>query len=203
MSTELIGSYRPGSTLLHRVPAGPKLGLVALWSLAVVLTAGWRAAVACLVIALLIGAWARLGLRRTLRSARGLLIMLAVVSAFQIWQTSWQVAVSVTADLLALFVVALAFTATTPVDGLLSAIERGLTPLRPIGVKPERVALAFSLVLSSLPRLLGIAQETRAAAKARGLERSPRALLVPFAIRSVAGALETGAALHARGLGDD
>ncbi len=203
MSTELIGAYRPGTTLLHRIPAGPKLALVAAWSMLVVLTKGWQAAAACLVVALLIAAWARLGLRRTLKAARGLLIMLAIVSVFQIWQRGWEVAVAVTGDLLALFVVALAFTATTPVDGLLTAIERGLQPFRPIGVKPERVALAFSLVLSSLPRLLEIAKETRSAAKARGLERSPRALLVPFAIRSVAGALETGAALHARGLGDD
>ena len=37
--------------------------------------------------------------------------------------------------------------------------------------------------------------ETRAAAKARGLERSPRALLVPFALRTVSHAQLTGEAL--------
>src|SRR5690606_26320819 len=92
VSTELIGAYRPGTTLLHRISAGPKLGLVAAWSMLVVLTKGWQAAAACLVVALLIAAWARLGLRRTLKAARGLLIMLAIVSVFQIWQRGWEVA---------------------------------------------------------------------------------------------------------------
>ena len=201
--TGLIGSYRPGTTWLHRVPAGPKLGLVAAWSVAVIGTKGWRAALACLGVALALAAWARLDARRTLRSLRGLLVALAIVSAFQAWQRGWEVAVSVSGDLLALFVVGLVFTATTPVDRVLTAVERGLAPLRPVGVRPERVALAFSLVLSALPRLLDPAVETRDAARARGLDRSPRALLVPFAIRTVAGALETGDALHARGLGDD
>lgn len=201
--TGLIGIYRPGTTLLHRIPAGPKLGLVALWSVVVVGTKGWQAALVCLGVAIVVAGWARLDPRRTLRSLRGLLIMLAIVSAFQVWQRGWEVAVSVSGDLLALFLVGLAFTATTPVDGVLNAVERGLRPLRPLGVRPERVALAFSLMLAALPHLIDIAAETRAAAKARGLERSPRALLTPFAIRTVAHALETGDALHARGLGDD
>lgn len=201
--SDLIGIYRPGTTLLHRLPAGPKLGLVAAWSLVVVTTKGWQAALVCLAVALVIAAWAGLDPRRTLRSMRGLLIMLTLVSLFQIWQRGWPVAVSVVGDLLALFLVALSFTATTRVDAVLTAVERGLTPLRPLGVRPERVALAFSLVLSALPRILQIAHETRDAARARGLERNPRALLIPLAIRTVAHALETGDALAARGLGDD
>ncbi len=87
---------------------------------------------------------------------------------------------------------------------MLDAIIRGLGPFRRIGVNPERVALAFSLMIRADPRRsLEIAHETRAAAKARGLERNPRALLTPMVIRTVAHAYETGAALHARGIGDD
>ena len=201
--TSLIGIYRPGTTLLHRIAAGPKLGLVALWSVAVVASKGWQAAIVCLAIAIGVSAWARLDLRRTLRSLRGLLIMLAIVSIFQIWQRGWEVAVSVSGDLLALFLIGLAFTATTAVDGVLTAVERGLAIFRPLGVRPERVALAFGLMLAALPNLITIATQTRDAARARGLERNPRALLIPLAIRSVAHALETGDALHSRGLGDD
>lgn len=201
--SDLIGRYLPGNSLLHRIPAGPKLGLVAAWSVLVVATPGWRAATACLAGAVGIAVWARLPAGRTARSMRGLLIMLTIVAGFQTWQRGWPVAVSVVADLLAMIVVALAFTATTRIDAVLSAIERGLEPFRRFGVRPERMALAFSLTLGALPRILQVAQETRAAARARGLERSPRALLVPLAIRTVAGALETGDALQARGLGDD
>jgi len=198
----LIGIYRPGSSLLHRIPAGPKMGLVAIWSIVVVGTKGWFAALVCLAGAVLIALWARLDARRTLRALRGLLVVLTIVSAYQAWQRGWEVSVAVSGDLLALFLVGLAFTATTPVDGVLTAVERGLRPLRPIGLKPETVAMAFSLMLAALPELIDIADQTRAAAKARGLDRNPRALLTPFAIRAVAHALETGDALHARGLGD-
>ena len=68
---------------------------------------------------------------------------------------------------------------------------------------PEQVALAFSLALTAIPTVLALAQETHAAAKARGLERSPRAYLVPFVLRVVAHAQLTGEALQARGIGDD
>jgi len=54
----------------------------------------------------------------------------------------------------------------------------------------------------SVPDTVALAAETRAAAKARGLDRSPRAHLTPFVIRVVARAHQTGDALEARGLGD-
>ena len=88
-------------------------------------------------------------------------------------------------------------------DELLDAIVRGLGPFRRLGVNPEKVALAFSLMLGAIPAIFQIFHETREAAKARGLERSPRANLSPMAIRVVAHGLDTGAALHARGIGDD
>ena len=65
------------------------------------------------------------------------------------------------------------------------------------------VALAFSLMIRSIPLILELAAETRDAARARGLERSPRAYLTPLVLRVVAHARATGDALHARGLGDE
>jgi len=103
----------------------------------------------------------------------------------------------------ALVVAATVFTATTPLDQLLDAIVRGLRPLRRVGVNPDKVALAFSLMIRAVPDVLDLAHETRDAARARGLERDPRALLVPMALRTVAHAQATGDALTARGLGDD
>ena len=94
-------------------------------------------------------------------------------------------------------------TATTPIDEMLDTLVVWLAPFRRFGVKPERVALAFSLTLRGIPTTIEVAQETRDAARARGLQRSPRARLVPLVIRVVAHARATGDALHARGLGDD
>ena len=67
----------------------------------------------------------------------------------------------------------------------------------------DAVALAFSLMIRAIPTTIAIADETRDAAVARGLERSPRARLTPLVIRVVAHARATGDALQARGIGDD
>jgi biotin transport system permease protein len=203
MSQFIIGNYRPGSTLLHRTPAGPKLGLLALFSVATVVVPGMWTALGFLAFAIALGAWVRMPLRYTMRALRPLVLVIVLVTAFQVWQRGWPTAIHVVAGLLAVVIAALAFTACTSIDSMLDAITRGLGPFRRIGVNPERVALAFSLMIRAIPGILEIAHETRAAAKARGLERSPRALLTPMVIRTVAHAYETGAALHARGIGDD
>ncbi|KAA1380740.1 energy-coupling factor transporter transmembrane component T family protein [Aeromicrobium fastidiosum] len=200
---ELLSAYRPGSTLLHGLPAGPKLGLLALYGVATVVATGPWTATGFLLFSLLLVAWVRIPVRTTLRALRPLLLVVVLVTAFQVWQRGWPTAVHVVGDLLALFIAALVFTATTRIDAMLDAIVRGLGPFRRLGVNPEKVALGFSLMLGALPGVMTIAHETRAAAKARGLERNPRALLVPMAIRTVARAYDTGAALHARGIGDD
>jgi biotin transport system permease protein len=201
--TDLLGAYRPGRSPLHRVPAGPKLGLLAAYGATAVWLRAPVSAVVLLIVSVTLTLVAGMPVRRTLRQVRGLLVLAVVVGAFQSWQRGWPVAVHVVGDLLALVLAALVFTATTPVDDVLTAVERGLRPFRRLGVRPERVALAFSLVLRAIPGILETARETRAAAKARGLERSPRALLVPLAVRTVGRAYETGDALAARGLGDD
>ncbi|AWB93987.1 energy-coupling factor transporter transmembrane protein EcfT [Aeromicrobium chenweiae] len=198
-----LGAYRPGTTLLHRLPAGPKLGLLATYGVVTVVVRGPWSAVAFLAFSLLLVVWSGLPVRPVLRALRPLLPVVVLVTAFQVWQRGWPTAVHVVGDLLALVIAALVFTGTTRIDAMLDAITRGLGPFRRVGVNPEKVALAFSLMIRAIPGILDIAHETRAAAKARGLERSPRALLVPMAIRTVAQAYDTGAALHARGIGDD
>lgn len=203
MSTMLLSTYRPGTTLLHRIPAGPKLGLLALLGVATVVVRGPWSAVGFLAFSLLLVAWVRIPWRAVLVSLRPLLLVVVLVTVFQVWQKGWPTAVHVVGDLLALVVASLVFTATTRIDAMLDAIVRGLGPFRRLGVNPEKIALAFSLMLGAIPGVMTIARETRDAAKARGLERSPRALLVPMAVRTVAQAYDTGAALHARGIGDD
>ncbi|VXB46688.1 energy-coupling factor transporter transmembrane protein EcfT [Aeromicrobium sp. 9AM] len=202
MSQFLVGNYRPGTTLLHRIPAGPKLGLLALFSLATVLVPGMWPALGFLAAAIGLAAWVRMPLRSTVRALRPLLLVIVLATAFQVWQRGWPTAIHVVAGLLAVVIAALVFTASTSIDSMLDAITRGLGPFRRIGVNPERVALAFSLMIRAIPGVLEIAHETRAAAKARGLERNPRALLTPMVIRTVAHAYETGAALQARGIAD-
>jgi biotin transport system permease protein len=199
----LLGAYLPGTSWLHRLPAGAKL--LALFAIGV-LTVLWRGPVASLVVlavAVVVFTMTGASWRLTLRGLRGLMITLALLAAYHVWQNGTARAVEVLADLVALILLATALTVTTPVDELIDAIVRGLRPLQPLGVRPESVALAFSLMIRAIPTTLVVAQETRDAAIARGLDRNPRARLTPLVIRVVANARTTGDALHARGIGDD
>lgn len=197
-----LGVHVPGDTVLHRLPTGRKLlGLVGLGVVVVALRGPWPPVVA-LGLALATAAYAGVPRRSIVLGVRPLLVVLAVLAAFQTWQRGWPVAVEVVATTLALVVLATTFTATTATDDLLDAVARGARVLRPLRVDPERVALTFSLAISSLPAVLQIFEQTREAARARGLERSARATLTPFAVRTVAHAHQVGDALAARGLGD-
>lgn len=201
-STGLVGVYQPGESVLHRAPVGPKLAGLAAFSLAIVLVRSMPASWVFLAVALLLGLVARLRLVVLARAARTILLLAAFVGAMQWWWYGRDKAIETFVDLVALSVAAVVVTATTPVNTMLDALIRWITPLRRVGVDPEKVALAFGLAIQALPGTVALAVETRDAARARGV-RHPRAFLTPFVIRVVARAHETGDALHARGIGDD
>lgn len=199
----LVGLQQPGTTLLHRLPVGPKLlGLAAL-SLAIVVVRSMPASWFFLAVAVVLAAVARVRVLTLARATRAVLLVAVVVAAFQWWLHGRDRAIESLVDLLALALAAVVVTATTPVNAMLDAVIRWVTPLRRFGVDPDRVALTFGLAVQALPGTIALAVETRDAARARGLGRHPRAFLTPFVVRVVARAHETGDALHARGLGDD
>lgn len=203
MSTQLLGLHRPGTTWLHRLPAGAKLIGLMLASVVVVAVSRPAPALAFVGVAAGLLVWSGAGLGHTLHAMRWLLLTAAILGAWTVWQDGWPRAVEVVADLVALILLATTLTVTTPVDEVMDAVAHGLRPLRRVGVDPEAVALAFSLMLRAIPTTIVLAEESRDAAVARGLERSPRARLIPLAVRVVARARDTGDALHARGIGDD
>lgn len=199
----LLGMYRPGTSYVHRVGVGPKLGTLVVLAVITTVARGPFSAVVLVGVSFGLAAWARIGLVRTLRAMRPILVVAAFLGAFQWWRLGWPVAVEVVGDLVCLVLASVVVTATTPTDLMIDAITRACGPLRRFGVDPERVALAFALMLRAIPGIFEIAIQVRESAKARGLERSPRALLVPMALRTVARARATGDALAARGIGED
>lgn len=198
----LVGIYQPGRSLLHRLPVGAKLLGVAVLSVLIVSIRSLPSAFVFLAVGLALAAVARLRPSLLWRSTRFVLLVAAVIGAFQWWFYGRDKAIESFVDLVSLALVALALTATTPVNAMLDAIVRWIGPLRRLGVEPERVALVFSLAIAALPGTVALALETRDAARARGLGRHPRAFLTPFVIRVVGRAHETGDALQARGLAD-
>ncbi len=203
MTFSPLGSYLPGTGPLHRLRPGAKLlGLFAFATAAMALRSVPSTLIA-LALTIALGFLAGMRGRDFARVGLRFALIGAVLFAFQAWQHGWERGFAVVGTLFALILAASSLTASTSVDDLLDTIVWALGPLRRLGVRPERVALAFSLVLTSIPTVLGLARETREAARARGLERQPRAYLVPFVLRVVAHAQLTGEALQARGIDDD
>lgn len=197
-----VGLYHAGDTVVHRAAPGIKVALLALLGIAVVVLSGPLSAVVLLLVALAAAALGRLPVAPTTRALLPVLLTAAVIAAYQLWQRGPATALEVGLDLVSLVLAATVVTATTPADRMLDALTRALRPLRRVGVRPEIVALALGLMIRTVPELARSAAEVRDAARARGLEREPRAVLVPAALRAVGRARTTGDALAARGLTD-
>ncbi|WP_034608641.1 energy-coupling factor transporter transmembrane protein EcfT [Cellulomonas sp. URHD0024] len=198
-----LGLYHPGTSPLHRARAGLKLAILALFTLAVALAHGPRSALVALGIALLLQLVSRVPWHRTTRGLLPTLVVAAMIGAYQWWARGWATAVEVSVNLVALVLISTLLTATTRADALLDVLARIARPLRHVGLSPEVFGLTVGLFLRTIPVLVRTTSETRDAARARGLERHPRAVLVPAAVRMVAHARATGDALAARGLGED
>ncbi|WP_369068998.1 energy-coupling factor transporter transmembrane protein EcfT [Kineococcus terrestris] len=203
----LLGHHVPGSSALHRAPAGRKLAALALLGVLLgvlrLAVPGPAAAGGTLVLAALVAVVARrCGLPRgwALRRVRAVWWLPLLLAAAQLWLGRPWHAVAVPAALVATLWGAALLSATTPLPVLLDAVVRAVRPLARVGVDADRVGLALVLVLTSVPVVLGLLEQSRAAAAARGLGRDPRALLVPALLRTVAHAHALGEALAARGL---
>jgi biotin transport system permease protein len=198
-----LGLYEPGSGPLHRAPAGPKLvALLVLVTVTVLL--GSPVALAVLAGLVAVGyAVERVPGRRLGQLLRTLVPVLVVVVAVQAWLLGWNAAAVAGLRLAVALGAATLFTLTTRVEAVVTAVERGLGPLRRVGVQPDRVGLAVGLTVAAIAALSSIAGEVREAARARGADRSVVAFAVPFLVRTLRHADELGEALAARGVGDD
>jgi biotin transport system permease protein len=198
-----LGLYHPGTSLLHRCPPGPKLAGLALAGLVIAIARGPVSAAIAVLVAIAAQVVSHVPWHRTTRGLTGTLVTLVLAGAYQWAMRGWQVAAEVVLDIVALVLLATIVTATTRADTLLEVLARAARPLRHVGLSPETFALTCGLFLRTIPVLVQTSLEARDAARARGLENSPRAVLVPSAVRMVAHARATGDALAARGLTDD
>lgn len=198
----LLGAYLPGQSVLHRAPLWLKFFAVVAFSALVLGVRQWEVSLIVLGLVLTAGLLAGLGAGPVLRPLRMLAPVLLILGAFQCWTNGAAVAAVVVLNILTCVLAARLLTLTTTGQRLLDGMVSAAKPFRFLGADPERFGLTLSLMVRSIPYLLGSAADVRDAARARGLERSPRALLVPVIINAVAYAKQTGEALSARGLGE-
>ncbi|MDR6685140.1 biotin transport system permease protein [Arthrobacter sp. 1088] len=198
----LIANYVPGNSLIHRTPLWLKFLVVAACGTASFLIVDW--AVSLMVFALMCGLFllGGAGLRRLMRAIWTVTPILVVIGLFQWWQLGAPTAARIVLNVLVCVVAASVLTATTPVQDLLDGVVSLAKPFQRFGADPERFALTIAVMLRSIPFIAGAFSDVRDAARARGLERNPRALILPVFISTVAYARQTGDALAARGLGE-
>jgi biotin transport system permease protein len=198
----MIGLYRPGSSWLHRAPAGLKLAVL-LVGTATLVALRSPSAVAVAAVLVLVGyGLAGLGPAILLAQLWPLRWFLVVLVPFQWWAGGWRAVVVVVGTMVVTVAAAGLVTLTTRVTAMLDVCVRVLGPARRLGVDPERVALVLALTVRAVPVLADTFAQARDARRARGLERSPRALLVPLVLRTLRHADRLGEALVARGVDD-
>lgn len=198
----LLANYVPGSSPVHRAPLWLKFLLVLACGMGSFLVADWAAAAAALAVLSGVFLLSGAGVRRLFQAVRPLLPVLAMIGVFQWWQLGGPVAARIVLNILVCVVAASILTATTPVQALLDGVASLARPFRRLGADPERFALTIAVMLRTIPFIAGAYADVRDSARARGLDRNPRALVLPVFITSVAFARQTGDALAARGLGD-
>ena len=198
----LLATFVPGNSPVHRAPLWLKFLLVAVCGVASFLLADWTAAGAGLAVLCGIYLWSGAGLRRLFLAVRPVLPVLAMIGLVQWWQLGGPTAARIVLNVLVCVVAASILTATTPVQALLDGVAGLARPFRRLGADPERFALTIAIMLRSIPFIAGAYADVRDAARARGLDRNPRALVLPVFITTVAFARQTGEALAARGLGE-
>ncbi|MEX5294745.1 energy-coupling factor transporter transmembrane protein EcfT [Kocuria sp. CPCC 205268] len=196
---ELFGSYSPGTSLLHRVPLWAKgLGILAV-TLAVVLSPAWPVPAALTASLLVAGSAAGVGARAWWQGLAPALPVLVLLAGYHVLTSGPAQAADVVLTVLVFLVLTRVLLHTTPLAELLDGVVRLCSPVRLIGADPERIGLAVSLMLRSIPFIVGAVGELRDAVRARGLRPDPVRLVTPAVIATVAYAERTGEALAARG----
>lgn len=194
----IAGLYIKGNSALHRAAAGSKiLAMVALGT-GVFLIPDWPVVTIVLATVLLLYPIAGFGPRILWAQIKPVLWLLLIFFAAQLWLADWQAGLLVVSRIAAIVLFASLVTLTTKTSDLLASLERAMQPLRPIGVNPEKVSLAISMVLRFIPVIAQVAGEIRDAQRARGLDRSIVAMVVPLIIRTLKMADDVADAIDAR-----
>ena len=198
----VLGIYRPGGSPLHRFPAVAKVLLLVAWAIVAMvfsdpITASGMALAALMLLVSVLPAP-----KPTIRGLTFVVLLAALASAYQVYRGEYESAIDIGADIIGIFSLSIAITSSTPMSELLDFATAASRPFRRI-IPPAIPGLMFAIVLRAIPEVATIMRQSRDAARARGVNYSPGAVIIPTASRTVGFALDLGAALHARGIGDE
>ena len=163
-----IGLFRPGSSLIHRLPAGVKLLALVLAGIGSVFLRTPSQVTAWLVAVVVLYLVAELSPAVLWQQVRPLWWVLVLLGVFHVLVSGWARAYEVVGVLVGLVLLAALVTLTTRTTALIDVVVRVCRPLALVGVDPERIGLLLSLGIRSVPVVVGLAEEVREAQLARG-----------------------------------
>ena len=196
----MIALYRPGDSLLHRLPAAWKLLglLVGALTLTLLPRTVWTAAVAFAAVGALFVVGG-IGVRAWVRQLWTLKWIVLLLGGTQAIFLGWELAAANTVRVAAVVMLAALVTFTTPAEETIGVLQRVLGPLRRFGVDPWRVAFTVQLTIAVIPVVSAMAARIREAQIARGVRLGPRAVVV-LLVMALRHADDMADALTARGI---
>lgn len=196
----MITLYHPGSSPIHRLPAGVKVLLFLAITLTITMTAQsiWAVATAAVIV---VAFYFLAGLGQQLpRQLFALRWVLAVTLLTQLIFLPPLVAVTNTGRVLVVVVFAALISLSTRVSALLDTTERALGPLRRFGVSPTAIGLVLAMTITTIPVIGGLASTIREAQRARGVPVRLTTFVVPLLVMSLKHSDDLADALAARGV---
>ncbi len=176
----MISLYIAQPSWLHRLPAGLKLLVLLVASLALLPVSNpWALTWGCAVAVGVYASLGRAGVERLI-GLRSILLLVLGLGLFQALVMNWHVAWLSVARLIVMIMIADLVSATTPMQDMMRVIRPCLAPLRLFGLNPDRLSLAVALVIRFIPSLLAQWQAQSAAWCARANKSAGVRLLVPF-----------------------
>lgn len=176
----MISLYIAHQSWLHRLPAGLKLLVLLVASLALLPVSNpWALSAGCALAAGIYVSLGRPGVERLI-GLRSILLLVLGLGLFQGLVMNWHVAWLSVARLIVMIMIADLVSATTPMQDMMRVIRPLLAPFRLLGLNPDRLSLAVALVIRFIPSLLAQWQAQSAAWRARANKRAGVRLLAPF-----------------------
>ena len=200
IANQLFGTYQPLNTPVHRAPLWAKGVFILLLGIYLAATSHWGFGLAALALVLALGALAKIPWRTWVQSLASLSWVLAILLVYYLVSGKIESGADVLLTLLTMIAASKVLLWSTPLPVLIDGFIWLCTPLKWVGVSPERVGLALTLMVRSIPVIMDSWQLIQAAVAARGIKVSQFRLFIPLVIATVAYAHETGDALAARGL---
>jgi biotin transport system permease protein len=187
----------------HRLPAGGKLGLLALATMGLfALDTPPMLALAAVGVAALYASGGMRFATTGLRLLRPLWPFLLVVGLWHLWIADLSGGAVILLRMLTAVALANFVTMTTRLSDMIAVFQTLARPLRPLGLSPRRLAIALALVIRFIPVMLERLTQITQSWRARSTRRPAWRVLVPATLAALDDADRAAEALRARGGAD-